>query len=174
MEADRQHRGLDALERDIRRLHIEFTRFFAGDRERPPLELKEELGARIRKLRTEPRPSTVEQFRLSSLTARLSSQSELSERRMRQHRTHANRERQPTDGVVAGSERGSGAIRRLYQELYKQDSRPANMDAFQSFLEKKVTEIQSRTGCSSVQFRVIDIEGKRSLKAKPIGRLGKA
>ena len=54
-----------------------------------------------------------------------------------------------------------------YQEPYKQDSHPANMEAFRSFLEKKVTEIQSRTGCSPVQFRVIDSEGKPSLEAKP-------
>lgn len=169
---DTRHPQLDALEREIHQLRVEFMRFFAGDRERPPLEERDELTARVRQLMAAPKNSTVEQFRLTSLTSRLRSYNELFERRLRQHQARAATRSAPTEGVLAGPERGSKAVRRLFRELYSDDRTSTTMPQFQDFLERKVAEIRGRTGCSSVQFRVIDQDGKRTLKAKPLGRSG--
>jgi hypothetical protein len=122
-----------------------------------------------------PKASTVDQFRFTSLTSRLRSNNQLFDRRMRQHQTRAAARSTPSEGVLAGPERGSKAVRRLFRELYSDDERTsATMPQFQDFLERKVSEIRSRTGCSSVQFRVIEQDGKRTLKAKPLGRTGTA
>ncbi len=170
MESKNPLQNLDALERDIKHLQVEFARFFAGDREKPPLELREQLGLRLRGFQAAPHPSTVDAFRLSSLTARLGSLSQLVDRRMLRHQARSATRARPTDAVIAGSERGSRAVRRLFLELYKQENTPASIATFQQFLERKVSEIRTRTGCSSVQFKVIENEGRRSLKAKPLGR----
>jgi len=164
------HRHLDEFERDIKRLHIEFSRYFAGDLERPPFEMRDELSARVRRLRQRRNPSTVERFRLDALTARLRSLNELFDRRLRKHRARTRQPGRPTDAVVAGSERGMRAVRRLFLELYKEEKPSATVSSFEKFLEKQVSQIRSRTGCSSVQFRVIENNGRRSLKAKPLGK----
>jgi hypothetical protein len=161
---------LDALERDIHQLRVEFLRFFAGDRERPPLDERDELTARMRNLMAAPKASTVERFRIGSLSNRLRAFNELFERRLRQHQTRTATRAPSTEGVLAGPERGNKAVRRLFRELYSDDDTSATMPQFQGFLERKVSEIRSRTGCSSVQFRVIERDGKRTLKAKPLGR----
>jgi len=162
---------LNDLERDIRQLQIEFARYFAGDRDRPPLEMREELANRVQFLRSRQGIGTAERYRLTALISRFQSLNELSDRRMRKHSTRIQQRSRPADAVIAGSERGSKAMRRLFLELYSGEKAPANMRNFGEYLERKVTEIRTRTGCSSVQFRVIESNGKRSLKAKPLGRL---
>jgi hypothetical protein len=167
---DARQPHLDALEHDIHQLRVEFMRYFAGDRERPPLDERDELTARVRQMTAAPKASTVEQFRLASLTSRLRSYNQLFERRLRRHQARAASGASVSEGVLAGPERGNKAVRRLFRELYSDDDTSTTMPQFQEFLERKVSEIRSRTGCSSVQFRVIEQGGKRALKAKPLGR----
>lgn len=174
MEPHTQQAELDRLERDIKSLQIDFTRFFAGDLERPPTARQDELASRVQRIRAEPRTTTVDRFRLNSLAARLGSLNELFDRKMRQHAARRQNHVKPTDAVVAGSERGARAVRQLFHELYKEDSKPASVASFREFLEKKVTEIRERTGCTSVQFRVIENDGQRSLRARALGRAPKA
>ena len=171
MQNQEEHKHLDKLERDIKRLHIEFSRYFAGDLDRPPMEMRDELTARVRTLRLKPNPSTAERFRLNSLIARLSTIGELFDRRLRNHRARSRQVNKAKDAVVAGSERGTRAVRRLFLELYKEEKPAATIASFEKFLEKQVSEIQSRTGCTSVQFRVIENDGRRSLRAKPLGKI---
>ncbi|MDH3402256.1 MAG: hypothetical protein OES32_00050 [Acidobacteriota bacterium] len=170
MDLKSPQRDLDELERDIRRLQIEFSRYFAGDRELAPTDLREEIEQRVRQIRAVPQMKTVERFRLSSLSARLASFNELFDRKMRLHDARRQSRARPTEGVVVGGARGADAVRRLYYELYKREQTPASISGFREFLERKVAEIRGRTGCSSVQFRVIENDGKRTLKAKAIGR----
>ena len=165
-----EYRHLDEFERDIKRLQIEYARYFAGDLDRPPTEIREELTARVRQLRLKPNPSTAERFRLNSLIARLNTLGELFDRRLRNHRGRDHHGARAKDAVVAGSERGTKAVRRLFLELYKEETPAATITSFEKFLEKQVSDIKSRTGCSSVQFRVIENDGRRSLRAKPLGK----
>ena len=171
MEIKSQQNDLDVLEQDIGHLQVEFARFFAGDRERPPFDLRDDLASYVRRLSATPNPSTAERFRLQSLTARLRTLNELFDRRLRQHQGRNHTRSAPAEGVIAGSERGASAVRRLFLELYKEHKTPASISNFQQFLERKVSEMRSRTGCSSVQFRVLVQDGKRSLRAKPLGRM---
>jgi hypothetical protein len=166
--------SLNALERDIKALQIEFSRYFAGELERPPLKQRDDLHAAVRRLRDMPKASTAQHFRLNSLIARLGTLNELFDRRLRQHQVRAHQPQHPADAVVAGSERGTKAVRRLFLELYKKEQPAASIAGFEKFLEKKVAEIRSRTGCSSVQFRVIDNDGRRTLRAKPLGKASTA
>lgn len=174
MESNTQQPQLDRLERDIKGLQIDFTRFFAGDLERPPSAQQDELASRVQRLRADSRTTTVDRFRLNSLAARLGSLNELFDRRMRQHAARRQNHVKLTDAVVAGSERGARAVRQLFHELYKDDSKPASVAGFREFLEKKVNEIRDRTGCTSVQFRVIENDGRRSLRARALGRAAQA
>lgn len=174
MTSPDDQRSLDVLEQEIKLLQIEFARYFAGDLERPPLKQREDLEALMRRARQKPNASTAQRFRLNSLTARLATLTELFDRRLRQHQARALQHQRPSDAVVAGSERGTKAVRRLFLELYKEEQPSASISSFEKFLEKKVSEIRSRTGCSSVQFRVIDNEGRRTLKAKPLGKTSAA
>jgi hypothetical protein len=173
MEPKTQQPDLDRLERDIKRLQIDFSRFFAGDLDRPPSTLRDELGSRVQRMRAEPRVTTVDRFRLGSLAARLGSLNELFDRKMRQYAARRQHHVKPSDAVVAGSERGARAVRQLFYELYKEDETPASVTGFRDFLEKKVVEIRKRTGCTSVQFRVIENDGRRSLRARALGRASK-
>ncbi len=169
MEPQTLQPKLDRLERDIKQLQIDFSRFFAGDLERPPTALQDALGTRIQRMRAKPRATTVDRFRLNSLAARLGSLNELFDRKMRRQAARRQNHVKPTDAVVAGSERGARAVRRLFHELYDEEKTPASITSFRDFLEKKVTEIRDRTGCSSVQFRVIENDGQRSLRARALG-----
>lgn len=171
MQVNSRQQELDDLEHDIDRLKIEFARFFAGDRDLPPFDLRDDLAANVRRLSAAQRSSTAERFRLNSLTARLRSFSELFDRRLRQHQRRSQPRSSAADGVIAGSERGTRAVQRLFLELYKEHNAPASMPSFQQFLERKVSELRSRTGCTSVQFRVIVQDGRRSLRARPLGRV---
>ena len=168
MEPKSRQQDLDTLEHDLGNLQVEFARFFAGDRDRPPFELRDDLTAHVRLLGARQHASTAERFRLGSLTARFRSFNELSDRRLRQQQRRSLPKVGPADGVIAGSERGTRAVRRLFFELYKGHETPASMPSFEEFLERKVSEFRSRTGCSSVQFRVIEQDGKRSLRARPL------
>ncbi len=165
------NRALDRLEREIRQLQIEQSRFLAGDIDQPPRALREELETRIANLRSSPQRSTAERFRLSSLAAKLRSYNELFDRRSRDQRNRHQIRSKPVESVVAGRERGGRAVRRLYSELYEgSDDETTTLGGFRQFLDTKVEEIRGRTGCSSVQFRVISQDGKKTLKARPIGR----
>ncbi len=166
----RVQQALDRLAADIQKFQILYSRYLAGDLPQPPTDFRDELHARISNLRSAPRQSTAGKFRLQSLTARFASYNELFERKAGHRRARVQAERRPGEAVVFGSHRGGDAVRCLYTELYKESGDRTSMSGFRGFLEKKVTEIRERTGCSSVQFRVVEQDGKRSLKAKPIGR----
>ncbi len=170
----RNQSAFDSLAQDIRRLQVEYARFLGGERDQPPQALRDELAARIANLRSAPKQATADRFRLSTLAAQLTSYNELFDRRVRNQQARVLAERKPIEAVVAGSERGSNAVRRLYSELFKNaEGHNTSMEGFREFLDTKVTEIRKRTGCSSVQFRVIETDGRRSLKAKPVGRNAK-
>lgn len=74
---------LDLLEKSIRRLQIEWDKFFGGVEKKPPTELKGRVEALIRKhIDSEIRNNT-ERFRYQNLTARYSTFSELWNKRLR-------------------------------------------------------------------------------------------
>jgi hypothetical protein len=181
---------LDALERDLRAMRIEFERFFAGTLDVPPEGLFLELALRIRDLRTQTR-GVVESFRLGSLEAQFNSYREMFQRRLRNKELgmEGPRPQQPAEaaapsesesekpdvdprqGVVIGERVSSAVAEALHRELREGGSRLGRVDTatLAAFLERQAADLRARTGCANVRFRVVYEDGELRLKARPEG-----
>ncbi|MES1243704.1 MAG: MXAN_5187 C-terminal domain-containing protein [Acidobacteriota bacterium] len=173
--------ALDQLARDIRQLQIDFERFFNGGLPLPPEELRTRVQTQLRNLRNLNMPSAVESFRLNDLEARYNSYNELFNRRLRDveegrrgpHKVFAFVERSrfdPRGGIVFGSDIDPEAAEALYHGLSAGagDGPRFDLDSFQTYLRRQTEAIRQKTGCSEVQFRVTEEEGKLKLKARPV------
>ncbi len=176
--------ALERMEELVRRLKIDFDRFFNGALPTPPETLRYKAFAEMRKLRSVHHKSAAIRFRVNSLEAKLNSLSELFNRRLRELESGVrptarkaavreprpeNRHGDPYDGVVIDEAADKGAIRALYAELYGDRRRGAKTDfeSFRGFLLSQAAEIRDKTGCSDVVFRITSKNGKLQLKAKP-------
>jgi hypothetical protein len=170
---------LDQLGLDIRRLQIDFERFFNGGLPFPPDELRTRLQTQIRNLRTL-NLSSVDSFRLGDLEARFNSYNELFNRRIREReegRRHAVRplaaaekpRYDPAAGIVFGAKVDPAAVEALYQGLAGRGEGPKfDLDSFQTYLARQAAALREKTGCTEVQFRLADEDGKLKLKARPM------
>ena len=172
--------ALDLLQRDIRQLQIDFERFFNGGLPLPPEELRNRIQAQLRFLRNLSITAAVDSFRLSDLEARFNSYNEMFNRRLRDveegrgpHRVVAFVEKQrfdPRGGIVFGSDIDSEAAEALYHGLVSGpgDGPKFDLDSFQTYLRRQTEAIRQKTGCTEVQFRVAEEDGKLKLKARPV------
>lgn len=174
METSSRNPEIDRLERLIAKLRIEYERFFSGDLDAPPEELRDQVRRRIAGLRSRRKQSLADTFRLNNLEARFQSYSELFQRRLRNRegRPAARRVRpgpdlDPAKGVVFGEDFDPGLVKPLYDRLYRSGGRDAvDPDAFTTYLERQHALIRRRSGCARVRFRVVDEGGKPKLKAR--------
>lgn len=168
---------LDRLEQEIRSLRIDYERFFNGDLEIPPEQFRDSVRDRISSLQGALK-TPVESFRLGALEARFHSYSELWNRRLRnrelQHgpapkQRAARPAADPGAGIVLGRHFDANGVAPLYRHLYR-DQRAVGMDlgAFTEYLSRQHQLIRERTGCSRVSFRVVEEDGKKKLKARPV------
>jgi hypothetical protein len=123
----------------------------------------------------------VDNFRLGALEAQLNSYGEMFSRRLRvreegkeapRHTASGAFPRHDVDaGVVVGPRCEQDAVEALFQGLAERNPRGATMDldTFRGYLERQVAQIRDKTGCTAVQFRVVNEDGKVKLKAKPVG-----
>ena len=81
MTVDRRE-DMDRLEIGIKRLRIDFERFFNGALPTPPEELRQRIHRQIKDLRVEPLLSSAERFRLGNLEARYNTFTERFRRRL--------------------------------------------------------------------------------------------
>lgn len=172
--------ALDILERDIRQLQIDFERFFNGGLPLPPEELRNRIQGQLRFLRNLSITAAVDSFRLSDLEARFNSYNEMFNRRLRDAEEGRSRgkvfafvEKQrfdPRGGIVFGSNIDSEAAEALYHGLVSGpgDGPKFDLDSFQTYLRRQTEAIQQKTGCTEVQFRVAEEDGKLKLKARPV------
>lgn len=172
--------ALDLLQRDIRQLQIDFERFFNGGLPLPPEELRNRIQAQLRFLRNLSITAAVDSFRLNDLEARFNSYNEMFNRRLRDaeegrthHKVFAFVEKQrfdPRGGIVFGSEIDSEAAEALYHGLASGagDGPRFDLDSFQTYLRRQTEAIRQKTGCTEVQFRVAEEDGKLKLKARPV------
>lgn len=170
---------LDQLGTDIRKLQIDFERFFNGGLPFPPEELRTRLQTQIRNLRTL-NLSSVDSFRLGDLEARFNSYNELFNRRIRDREegrhqgarplVAAEKPRyDPAKGIVFGANVDPAAVEALYQGLAGRGEGPRfDLDSFQTYLARQAAALREKTGCSEVQFRLADEDGKLKLKARPV------
>ncbi len=176
---------LDDLELRLKRLKIDFDRFFIGALPTPPESLRFKCFAIIRKLRGEHHKSAAVRFKINSTEAKLNSLSELFNRRMRALEMGGKapaRAIEPTaepaydpyGGVVIQPSADRGAVEALYSELYGKGGRKTgtDLDSFKGFLASQAEKIRQKTGCADVVFRITSEDGKRRLKAKPAPETG--
>jgi hypothetical protein len=178
---------LDELEAKIEKLRIDFQRYFGGDprQPQPPEDLMRKVEGRLRQLRSYNIRRSVDHFRLGTLEARFNSYREMNQRRLRaveEGRVPPRRQAPAAApprfdverGVLVGPSAEPAAVEALFQGLCERSPRgaPMDLDAFRSYLARQVAQIQEKTGCSSVQFRVLTEEGKVKIKARPVGAAG--
>ena len=177
-------RDLDALAAGIQQLRIAYQRYFAGDLPLPPEELRRQIDDQMRRLRGLNMRRPVDRFRFGSLEAQLSSYGEMYQRRLRAveegklaPRRTAEAPRQPDtparldveSGVAVGERPSPEAVLALFEGLRSRNpATTMDLDTFGSYLARQVSQIQDKTGCSTVQFRLVEEEGKVKLKAKPL------
>lgn len=172
--------AIDRLEAGIKRLTVEWDRFFAGGLELPPEEMGRQIRAQVRRLRDQ-QLSPADRFRLSTLESRLNVYSERAARRLRALEEGREAQRRagflaggsrtrPDAGVVIGETVDSEAAESLYKSLVEQSPRTPKFDqqSFATYLEQQASAIRRKTGCSQVQFRVAVEGGQAKLKAKPV------
>ena len=172
---------LDRLEQDIHTLRIEFERFFNGDLDVPPEQLRESVRHRIASLHGATK-SPIESFRLGALEARYHSYSELFNRRLRgrelQHGpTRARSTTRPaadtSQGIVLGQHIDANGVAPLYRHLYRdQTGSPMDLRTFTDYMIRQHQLIRERTGCSRVSFRIVEENGKKKLKARALREAG--
>jgi hypothetical protein len=173
--------AIDRLAQDVRELRIEFERFFAGALPTPPEELRGRVQARLRELRNANLQSAADHFRLNTVEAQFNAYNELHNRRLREReegRVHqapppsTKARLDPRGGVVVGDAPEPEAVAALFQGLYGQGARAAKVDleTFRAYIASQVAAIQGKSGCATVQFRVVEESGKLKLKARPVAR----
>jgi hypothetical protein len=166
---------LDRLEQDIQTLRIDYDRFLSGDIDLPPDKFRETIRVQIMSLQSAAK-TAVDSFRLSSLEARFHSYSELFNRRLRSRELqHAAQRRparaavDPAKGIVLGQHFDTDGVAPLFRHLYR-DQTTGTMDlgTFKDYLARQHQLIREKTGCAKVSFRIVEENGKKKLKAKPV------
>jgi hypothetical protein len=172
--------SIDYLDLRIRRLKIEYDRFFNGALDRPPEQFRQSINGDIQALRTVHIKDFSLRFRLTNLEARFNTYCVLFHRRIQEMEEGSLIERRtttgpresfdPLGGIVLDETPARGAVRALFDEVYadEKDRSDANFTRFQTYLLQQVTTIRQKTGCTGVKFRVESKEGKTKLKAKPV------
>lgn len=172
--------SLDLLARDVRQFQVDFERFFNGGLPFPPDELRGRIQALLRNLRNTNINSAADSFRLGDLEARFNSYNEMYNRRLRDreegrhpHRVIAFVETPRFDarsGIVFGSEIDPEAAEALYRGLASgpADGPKFDLDSFQGYLRRQAAALREKTGCTEVQFRVAEEDGKLKLKARAV------
>jgi len=170
---------LEKLSTDLQLLRVEFERFLSGAVPVPPEDLRSRVLATFRQLRGRSVSSVAEGFQLGELEARFNTYNERFNRRLRdqeegRHAGRAVAAPPPSAfdvrrGVVIGAAADAEAVEALYQGLAKSEGGPKfDLGSFQSYIERQVASIRAKTGCSEVQFRLADEDGKLKLKARPV------
>lgn len=170
---------INAVERDIRQLRIEFDKFMAGATRVPPEEFRFQIGRRIRRMRESKLRSFAERFRLGSVEASFNTLCELHGRRLRDvesgkkpgpGRPEASGRPDAGSGFVLGGDPDQRAVEALYRELYGASGRAAKADfgSFEKLIGKQVSKLQKKTGCKQVHLRVAREGDTLKLKAKPV------
>jgi hypothetical protein len=168
---------IERLEVEIRRLQVEYEKFFNGGRSLPPEDLRDKLRNEIRLLRNMTLRSVADSWRLGQVEARLATYSELFGRRLRQREEGRGQllpSLEPQEapdarvGIVCTDRVTPQAAAALFAGLAGSGGPALGLDTFTTYLERQVEAIRARTGCSGVRFR-LEPEGNRmKLKAKPI------
>ena len=189
---------LETLDESIRKLQIEWDKFFAGLERTPPNDLKRRTEQLIRRhIGTEIRNGAL-RFRFQSLSARYNTYNELWSKRLRyleegrpwhgpritpaapeptaQEKAAAARAAAPSAaaGYRVSNSLGDGeTVKRLYDQFVEArqksgETAAVKFESFHKLIAQQTGRILSEKGAKAVDFRLENKEGKVSLKAKPV------
>jgi len=188
---------LEDLDQGIRKLQIEWDKFFAGLERTPPNDLKRRTELLIRRnLGTEIR-NGAQRFRFQSLSARYNTYNELWSKRLRyleegrpwhgprvtptvpeptaQEKAAAARAAaSPAAGYRVSNSLGDGeTVKRLYDQFVEArqksgETAAVKFESFHKLIAQQTGRILSEKGAKAVDFRLETQGGKVSLKAKPV------
>jgi hypothetical protein len=188
---------LEDLGEAIRKLQIEWDKFFAGLERTPPNDLKRRTELLIRRhIGTEIR-NGAQRFRFQSLSARYNTYNELWSKRLRYLEegrpwygpriTPAAPEPTAQEKAAAGrAAAGSAAgyrvsnslgdgetVKRLYDQFVEArqksgETAAVKFESFHKLIAQQTGRILSEKGAKAVDFRLETQGGKVSLKAKPV------
>lgn len=175
-------RRLDELAAGIEQFRVDSERYFSGGLALPPEDLRTRLQSLLRDLRGAQLRGAAEQYRLGSLEARFNSFSELFGRRLREReegrgpataRTFVPEQESTLDaraGVTLADAGQADAVEAIWRGLAGDGSggRKLELETFRGYLSQQISAIREKTGAASVQFRVVEEDGKVKLKAKPV------
>jgi hypothetical protein len=189
---------LDELETSIRRLQIEWDKFFGGVERTPPNDLKRRTEVLMRKHYGTEIRNGAERFRFQSLTARYNTYNELWSKRLRyleegrpwhgakvtptipeptaQDKAAAARAAAPSQdsGYRVSNSLGDGeTVKRLYDQFVDArqksgETAAVKFESFHKLIAQQTGRILSEKGAKAVDFRLESKDGKVSLKAKPV------
>ena len=188
---------LPLLEESIRRLQIEWEKFFSGVEKKPPNDMKTRVERLIRHYAFTEIRNNAERFRYQTLTARYNTFNEMWMKRLR-----ALEEGRPMPGMrvappapsapppaaaaaaaarpaadeplrVTGAGSDSGAVRSLFDQFMAArkasgDEAAVKFESFEKLISTQASRILSQQGGHAVDFRLETKGGKVSLKAKPV------
>ena len=185
-------KALGDLEIAIKKLKLDYERYFAGGEKIPPERERDRVAAMIKQLNTLSVQNHAQHFLFQVLMTRFYTYSELWNRQMRAREegialtgivpkarpapTAAAAPPAPTkeySSVLASGEQGQ-PIATLYgkfMEMRTQTGEPAEKvspQAFQKLIQGQYKQLTQKFGTSAVEFRLTIKDGKVQLKAKPV------
>ena len=186
---------LGEIENAIRRLGVEWDKFFGGIEKKPPNDLKAKAEALIRRHANIEIKNNTERFRYQNLTAKYNTLSELWAKKLRAReegkafgmhglkadilpppppapiRARAGRASDGSEVRVTSAEGDGAAVRTLYDKFLAAreaagESAPVKFDSFQKLISQQASRLLTEKGGQAVDFRLETKDGKVSLKAK--------
>jgi hypothetical protein len=173
---------LQALERKLKQLKIDYEHYFLGRQPREPINLRADVQKQFARYGGEPIRNTALRFRFNSLNGRfqaLKRQWEVTLREIeagtyKRHVFKANlREPGARSPASSDSPARSPDVDTLF-EAYQEAARscgqsvdnltPAKLGAA---IAKQEAQLKDRLGCEKVNFRVVVTDGRVKLKASP-------
>lgn len=175
---------LPRLESGIRQLKIQYDMFFAGSIPKQPLELRTELERIIRRHSTTPIRKYAARFHFNALVSRFNSLSELWAKTLRSLEEGdrpapavADRAGASEQVIARCTVRDPAREREIVRLLHSRllDARKKAGDttgklSFESFvltLSAQAGKMREKTGCDKVDLRVIVLDRKVVVKARP-------
>jgi hypothetical protein len=169
---------IDHLEKSIAEYVLEFRKFFGGERQTPPEDLRVNVVQQLRSLRSMTVQGVADSFRLTNLEAQYNTNNELFNRRLRQREEVGVRAARPAAapaappadpvaGIRIDPRLDDNSVAALYRGLY-QGAGGADFDRFKDYLKNQLLAIRDKTGAQAVVFRVASEDGKLKLKARPV------
>ena len=173
------------VEQDFQELRKNYNMFLGGTLKTEPGELRDQLKAKVKRLRSVSQLSATEQFRINNVISQVQTYLQLWERQVNEKlsgKNPVNRRRKATE-TISSKLRGcvtlsrpleeQDRVRELYETYKKMNlqvgsSKIVSLEKFRSFLDIQTKKIQATKCVSRVQYEVSVRNEKVVIKSKSV------